>query len=148
MTHKSNYQLYVLYNPRICWEVSCSFTTFWWRKSHFCSIGSLGTRGETDIVEDVHVENCTLTETLTGVRIKTWQVIVHIKTMLITKRYFGYMQELVSLNIIDLYSTFCIRVGLDLLGGSPLKRLSLFEPITPLSLTSFIALIDRTAKTR
>jgi len=108
----------------------------------------LGTRGETDIVEDVHVENCTLTETLTGVRIKTWQVIVHIKTMLITKRYFGYMQELVSLNIIDLYSTFCIRVGLDLLGGSPLKRLSLFEPITPLSLTSFIALIDRTAKTR
>ncbi|XP_028186858.1 probable polygalacturonase At3g15720 isoform X3 [Glycine soja] len=40
---------------------------------HGISIGSLGTRGETDIVEDVHVENCTLTETLTGVRIKTWQ---------------------------------------------------------------------------
>ncbi|XP_020224229.1 probable polygalacturonase At3g15720 [Cajanus cajan] len=40
---------------------------------HGISIGSLGTRGETDIVEDVHVKNCTLTETLTGVRIKTWQ---------------------------------------------------------------------------
>ncbi|KAH1207352.1 putative polygalacturonase [Glycine max] len=40
---------------------------------HGISIGSLGTRGDTDIVEDVHVENCTLTETLTGVRIKTWQ---------------------------------------------------------------------------
>ncbi|KAI4355736.1 hypothetical protein L6164_004483 [Bauhinia variegata] len=40
---------------------------------HGISIGSLGTRGETDIVEDVHVQNCTLTETLTGVRIKTWQ---------------------------------------------------------------------------
>ncbi|KHN22454.1 Putative polygalacturonase [Glycine soja] len=40
---------------------------------HGISIGSLGTRGDTDIVEDVHVENCSLTETLTGVRIKTWQ---------------------------------------------------------------------------
>ncbi|KAL1298085.1 hypothetical protein AAHE18_18G006700 [Arachis hypogaea] len=40
---------------------------------HGISIGSLGTRGETDIVEDVHVYNCTLTETMTGVRIKTWQ---------------------------------------------------------------------------
>ncbi|KAJ1413370.1 Pectin lyase fold/virulence factor [Sesbania bispinosa] len=30
-------------------------------------------RGETDIVEDVQVKNCTLTETLTGVRIKTIQ---------------------------------------------------------------------------
>ncbi|PNY09509.1 polygalacturonase, partial [Trifolium pratense] len=37
------------------------------------SIGSLGARGESDIVEDVHVKNCTLTETLTGVRIKTKQ---------------------------------------------------------------------------
>ena len=49
-----------------------NFVFFW--ESPFCSIGSLGTSGETDIVEDVHVFNCTLTETLTGVRIKTWQV--------------------------------------------------------------------------
>lgn len=47
---------------------------------YFCSIGSLGARGETDIVEDVHVKNCTLTETLTGVRIKTKQVIQQILT--------------------------------------------------------------------
>lgn len=47
---------------------------------YFCSIGSLGARGETDIVEDVHVKNCTLTETLTGVRIKTKQVIKQILT--------------------------------------------------------------------
>ncbi|XP_027343456.1 probable polygalacturonase At3g15720 [Abrus precatorius] len=40
---------------------------------HGISIGSLGTGGDTDIVEDVQVKNCTLTETLTGVRIKTWQ---------------------------------------------------------------------------
>ncbi|XP_045806044.1 probable polygalacturonase At1g80170 [Trifolium pratense] len=40
---------------------------------HGISIGSLGARGESDIVEDVHVKNCTLTETLTGVRIKTKQ---------------------------------------------------------------------------
>ncbi|XP_061359824.1 probable polygalacturonase At1g80170 [Gastrolobium bilobum] len=40
---------------------------------HGISIGSLGISGENDIVEDVHVENCTLTETLTGVRIKTVQ---------------------------------------------------------------------------
>ncbi|MCI17377.1 putative polygalacturonase, partial [Trifolium medium] len=33
---------------------------------HGISIGSLGARGESDIVEDVHVKNCTLTETLTG----------------------------------------------------------------------------------
>ncbi|KAK7271173.1 hypothetical protein RJT34_26838 [Clitoria ternatea] len=40
---------------------------------HGISIGSLGASGETDTVEDVHVKNCTLTETLTGVRIKTHQ---------------------------------------------------------------------------
>ncbi|XP_054779578.1 probable polygalacturonase At3g15720 [Prosopis cineraria] len=40
---------------------------------HGISIGSLGTRGEMDNVEDVTVRNCTITETLTGVRIKTWQ---------------------------------------------------------------------------
>ncbi|XP_019458885.1 PREDICTED: probable polygalacturonase At3g15720 [Lupinus angustifolius] len=40
---------------------------------HGISIGSLGTAGKTDTVEDVHVKNCTITETLTGVRIKTWQ---------------------------------------------------------------------------
>ena len=42
--------------------------------NHICSIGSLGKSGENDTVEDIHVKNCTLTETLTGVRIKTWQV--------------------------------------------------------------------------
>lgn len=41
----------------------------------FISIGSLGARGESDIVEDVHVKNCTIIETLNGVRIKTKQVI-------------------------------------------------------------------------
>ncbi|XP_028766352.1 probable polygalacturonase At3g15720 [Neltuma alba] len=40
---------------------------------HGISIGSLGTGGDRDIVEDVTVRNCTITETLTGVRIKTWQ---------------------------------------------------------------------------
>ncbi|KAI9074738.1 hypothetical protein K1719_043270 [Acacia pycnantha] len=40
---------------------------------HGISIGSLGTGGSVDIVEDVTVRNCTITETLTGVRIKTWQ---------------------------------------------------------------------------
>ncbi|CAL5199800.1 unnamed protein product [Lathyrus oleraceus] len=40
---------------------------------HGISIGSLGARGESDIVEDVHVKNCTIIETLNGVRIKTKQ---------------------------------------------------------------------------
>ncbi|KAK7261923.1 hypothetical protein RIF29_28247 [Crotalaria pallida] len=40
---------------------------------HGISIGSLGTAGKVDTVEDVQVRNCTITDTLTGVRIKTWQ---------------------------------------------------------------------------
>ncbi|PPS04524.1 hypothetical protein GOBAR_AA16129 [Gossypium barbadense] len=39
-----------------------------------CSIGALGAHGE-DTVEEVHVRNCTLKGTMTGVRIKTWQVL-------------------------------------------------------------------------
>ncbi|KAJ7962869.1 Pectin lyase-like superfamily protein [Quillaja saponaria] len=40
---------------------------------HGISIGALGVHGESDIVEEVHVRNCTFEGTLTGVRIKTWQ---------------------------------------------------------------------------
>lgn len=39
---------------------------------HGISIGALG-RGGYETVEDIHVRNCTLKETLNGVRIKTWQ---------------------------------------------------------------------------
>ncbi|KAK9078264.1 hypothetical protein SSX86_002321 [Deinandra increscens subsp. villosa] len=39
---------------------------------HGISIGSLG-HGGTDVVENVDVRNCTMTKTLTGVRIKTYQ---------------------------------------------------------------------------
>ncbi|OIT05066.1 PREDICTED: probable polygalacturonase At3g15720 [Nicotiana attenuata] len=39
---------------------------------HGISIGSLG-EGGFEIVEDVLIRNCTIKETLTGVRIKTWQ---------------------------------------------------------------------------
>ncbi|XP_070026676.1 probable polygalacturonase At3g15720 [Nicotiana sylvestris] len=39
---------------------------------HGISIGSLG-EGGFEIVEDVRVRNCTIKDTLTGVRIKTWQ---------------------------------------------------------------------------
>ncbi|KAG8499014.1 hypothetical protein CXB51_005430 [Gossypium anomalum] len=40
---------------------------------HGISIGSLGDGGDYDTVEQVHVKNCTLTETQNGVRIKTFQ---------------------------------------------------------------------------
>ncbi|CAN4086384.1 unnamed protein product [Withania somnifera] len=39
---------------------------------HGISIGSLG-EGGFEVVEDVNVRNCTIKDTLTGVRIKTWQ---------------------------------------------------------------------------
>nr|KJB70598.1 hypothetical protein B456_011G082200 [Gossypium raimondii] len=40
---------------------------------HGISVGSLGAHGGNDTVEEVHVRNCTFNETMTGVRIKTWQ---------------------------------------------------------------------------
>ncbi|KAI3928751.1 hypothetical protein MKW98_024352 [Papaver atlanticum] len=36
-------------------------------------VGSLGAKGATEIVENIHVQNCTFTGTQNGVRIKTWQ---------------------------------------------------------------------------
>ncbi|XP_050219631.1 probable polygalacturonase At3g15720 [Mercurialis annua] len=39
---------------------------------HGISIGSLGDKGQHDVVEDVHVRNCTFIRTMNGVRIKTW----------------------------------------------------------------------------
>ncbi|MBA0812367.1 hypothetical protein Gohar_026338, partial [Gossypium harknessii] len=41
---------------------------------HGISIGALGAHGE-DTVEELHVRNCTLKGTMTGVRIKTWQAL-------------------------------------------------------------------------
>jgi hypothetical protein len=38
------------------------------------SIGSLGKNRTTDMVEDVKVDTCLLTNTTNGVRIKSWQV--------------------------------------------------------------------------
>ncbi|KAG0499088.1 hypothetical protein HPP92_003779 [Vanilla planifolia] len=40
---------------------------------HGISIGSLGENGAEDIVEHIHVSDCNISNTLTGVRIKTWQ---------------------------------------------------------------------------
>ncbi|KAE9604561.1 putative polygalacturonase [Lupinus albus] len=40
---------------------------------HGISIGSLGKNGAYATVEEVHVRNCTFTETQNGVRIKTWK---------------------------------------------------------------------------
>ncbi|MCL7025517.1 hypothetical protein MKW94_028057 [Papaver nudicaule] len=40
---------------------------------HGISVGSLGAKGATEIVEKIHVQNCTFTGTQNGVRIKTWQ---------------------------------------------------------------------------
>lgn len=40
---------------------------------YICSIGSLG-GGGFDVVENVRVRNCTLKNTITGVRIKSVQV--------------------------------------------------------------------------
>ncbi|KAL5783131.1 hypothetical protein ACOSP7_008160 [Xanthoceras sorbifolium] len=40
---------------------------------HGISIGSLGDNGQEDIVEEVHVQNCSLNGTQNGVRIKTFQ---------------------------------------------------------------------------
>jgi hypothetical protein len=39
------------------------------------SIGSLGKNRTTDMVENVRVDTCLLTNTTNGVRIKSWQVI-------------------------------------------------------------------------
>ncbi|XP_065851165.1 probable polygalacturonase At3g15720 [Euphorbia lathyris] len=39
---------------------------------HGISVGSLGDRGVKDIVDQVHVRNCTFLNTQNGVRIKTW----------------------------------------------------------------------------
>ncbi|KAL6610583.1 hypothetical protein ACP70R_040552 [Stipagrostis hirtigluma subsp. patula] len=47
-------------------DVSCG-------PGHGISIGSLGKNGTTDMVENVNVESCLLTNTTNGVRIKTWQ---------------------------------------------------------------------------
>ncbi|XP_056174626.1 probable polygalacturonase At3g15720 [Syzygium oleosum] len=41
---------------------------------HGISVGSLGTHGTRDTVEEVHVRNCTFTGSTNGARIKTWQV--------------------------------------------------------------------------
>jgi hypothetical protein len=38
------------------------------------SIGSLGKNRTTDMVENVRVDTCLLTNTTNGVRIKSWQV--------------------------------------------------------------------------
>ncbi|KAL2928305.1 hypothetical protein RDABS01_028805 [Bienertia sinuspersici] len=46
---------------------------------HGISIGSLGKDGSKDIVENIHVSNCTFKGTQNGARIKTWQVIVMCK---------------------------------------------------------------------
>ncbi|KAK6912602.1 Glycoside hydrolase, family 28, partial [Dillenia turbinata] len=40
---------------------------------HGISIGSLGHDGSTEVVEEVHVKNCTFNGTQNGARIKTWQ---------------------------------------------------------------------------
>ncbi|KAI3837154.1 hypothetical protein MKX03_032701 [Papaver bracteatum] len=40
---------------------------------HGISVGSLGAKGATEIVENIHVQNCTFIGTQNGVRIKTWQ---------------------------------------------------------------------------
>ncbi|XP_074562038.1 polygalacturonase-2-like, partial [Curcuma longa] len=40
---------------------------------HGISIGSLGKMGSRAIASNIHVSNCTLTQTTNGVRIKTWQ---------------------------------------------------------------------------
>ncbi|XP_065854744.1 probable polygalacturonase At3g15720 [Euphorbia lathyris] len=40
---------------------------------HGISVGSLGKDGAYEVVEDVHVQNCTFKETQNGVRIKTWK---------------------------------------------------------------------------
>uniref|UniRef100_A0A2C9W3N9 Pectate lyase superfamily protein domain-containing protein n=1 Tax=Manihot esculenta TaxID=3983 RepID=A0A2C9W3N9_MANES len=39
---------------------------------HGISVGSLGDKGEMDLVEEVHVQNCTFIGTENGARIKTW----------------------------------------------------------------------------
>ena len=39
-----------------------------------CSVGSLGGGGTTALVERITVSNCSFYKTLTGVRIKSWQV--------------------------------------------------------------------------
>ena len=40
----------------------------------YYSVGSLGRNGEFASVEEVRVKNCTLSNTMNGVRIKTFQV--------------------------------------------------------------------------
>ncbi|KAF6152752.1 hypothetical protein GIB67_021412 [Kingdonia uniflora] len=40
---------------------------------HGISVGSLGAKGARDTVEEVHVNNCNFTNTMYGLRIKTWQ---------------------------------------------------------------------------
>ncbi|KAG6468034.1 hypothetical protein ZIOFF_072600 [Zingiber officinale] len=40
---------------------------------HGISIGSLGKKGSRATASNIHVSNCTLTQTTNGVRIKTWQ---------------------------------------------------------------------------
>lgn len=40
----------------------------------FCSVGSLGKSLETAMVEQITVSNCSFVGTMTGVRIKSWQV--------------------------------------------------------------------------
>ncbi|KAF6156642.1 hypothetical protein GIB67_017778 [Kingdonia uniflora] len=40
---------------------------------HGISVGSLGSNGAHETVEEVHVSNCNLTNTMYGLRIKTWQ---------------------------------------------------------------------------
>ncbi|KAI7985938.1 putative polygalacturonase [Camellia lanceoleosa] len=42
------------------------------------SIGSLGKGGATDMVEEVHVRNCSFTGTMFGARIKSWQYPNHV----------------------------------------------------------------------
>ncbi|KAL5698013.1 galacturonan 1,4-alpha-galacturonidase [Ranunculus cassubicifolius] len=40
---------------------------------HGISVGSLGEKGSTETVEEIHVTSCNFTRTQNGVRIKTWQ---------------------------------------------------------------------------
>lgn len=61
----------------------------------FWSIGSLGKNGDYHTVEDVRVENCNLTGTTNGLRIKTVPVVLHITKL---TRFFLMVSKGVLIN--------------------------------------------------